>query len=257
MDNKEILKAALESHHSCLECDTIEGTDIVSFGNETEPYVLNFQIKDGQIDVNIIDKDRKAVIDNYKETFETEEELTQKANDASVAYDVILSAKPEVEKKLESKEANTRRDDAVSRLNNIITGCNEFIDKWSKADVDMLSNENQFESDLKAALVNVDYHFQPLCKDILGKPLYEGMLEGEEPAEKKDNDEGNNDTIDKEKVEDALNAASVHDLLQTTIDKLNERADEEEDEMIERVVSDIAIQAEEMLDELDSMIQTD
>ena len=253
LDRKEILKSCLEGFQPCVECDTVDGVDVVSFGEENEPYVLNFQIDGDTLSVNIIDKDRKTIIDNYSETFESDEELKQKANDATVAYSVVLSAKPTVERKIESQEESTRRDEAVFHMKEIISGCKDFVDKY---DHDYDEDDVDFDKDLRTAVINIDLNRSDIVDNMKTK-LYEDSTPVDTPdrtGEIGSNQVIPNSTNTEEDIDEILRSASISQLLNAAANALHIKSSESEDEVVSRILDDIAVQAEELLDEFSSAI---
>ena len=254
MDHKELLKKCFEGHQPCVECDTVDGIDLISFGKEEDPYVLNFQIDGNNLSVNVIDKDRKQLIDNYVETFDSDEELEQKANDAAVAYNIILASKPAIDEKLESKEESSRRDEAVFHAREISSSCNSFVQKY---DHDYSEDDVDFDKDLRSTIINIDDHRKSLAS-YLKISLYEDdniSDDGENTIEINSEDAGNNDNIESEDITDILNSASIQQLLEVATEKIRAYADSEEEEVVKRILEDIATQEDDIVDEISSLIE--
>lgn len=255
LNHVDILKSCFEGVIPCVECDKIGEIALISFGEESEPYVLNFKLENSDITVNVIDKDRKAIVDSYSDTFETEEELRNKAMEAGVAYDVILASRPEVEQKLESKAESDRRDDVVYNFKAIKS---EVLDFTEKYDHDYNEEDTNFDADAMRVSSNIEMYLSDIkerCKGLLTESAEEPEELPVDQGEKKANEVSPKDTIEDEELAYALESAGELTLLQTLISKLNARAESEEDEINERVVSDVAIQLEELIEELETIVQ--
>lgn len=259
MNRVQQLKEHFERSMQLLECDTINDSEVVTFGTEGEPYVLNFQLDDEKsIRVTIIDKDKKAAIETYTDTYENEEQFADKINEAEAAYDVILASKPQVEAKLESKAEADRRDEIVFCMKTVIDDARKFTTKY---DHDYDPEDTDFYTDFafaSAAIASVIREAQEYAGDY--KPIVTESTDnnGEKPAdqgEKKEKENSPKDTSDEDEIASALESAGELTLLQTLINKLNARAESEEDEINERVVSDVAIQLDELLEELETIVQ--
>lgn len=244
MDRKSIIKESIKDKYKCLECDNIKGLDVLSFGDDNEPYVLNFQVDDDTVNVNIIDKDRKSVIDNYSESFEDEDELRDKIKDASVAYDLVISAKPVVEKKIESKEAAAERDEIIFHIGEIGKNCMNFFNKY---DHDYNEDDVDFDTDLNNVLSNIDINKSDISKNF--KLIYENKDSDMNDSESSTDEINNNTDID-----EILNSADVTELLEIATNKLRQQSESEDDEVISRILDDIAMQTEDLLDELSSAV---
>ncbi len=236
MTNKEITESILSDKYKCLECENNE--TVISYGTEEEPYVLNFEINDDEISVNIIDKDKKIIIDTYDDSFETEDELKDKVTEARVSYEVIMSAKPKIEEKLNKEVNKMDKKKTVDTLEDIKDVVTKFLD--SVKDDETLNDES---------ITSLAQAIQTIVNDV--HSVNENILDGsiaDIQIRKKSTDED---------IIDAIEDATISQLLQAVVDKLNEEVEDTEDEVTERVLSDIAVQTEEMMDELVSVLQED
>lgn len=256
MDRVQKLKAHFCESLNVLECDTVNGSEVVTFGVEEEPYVLNFQLDDeNSIRVTIIDKDKKTAIETYTDSYETEEQFDDKINEAEAAYDVILASKPQVEQKLESKAEADRRDEVVYRFKAIRSEVKDFTDKY---DHDYGEEDVSFDNDALGVASNIEMYLSDIkenCKSIVTESIEEPEELPVDQGEKKANEVSPKDTSEDEEIASALESAGELTLLQTLISKLNAIAEAEEDEINERVISDVAIQLDELLEELETIVQ--
>lgn len=258
LDKVKLLKEHF-SNMETLECENIEGNDVVTFGTDGEPYVLNFQMNDDTITVTVIDKDEKKAIETYEDSFATEDEFKDKLNDATSAYTLIVNAKPQVEEAIEHVENQKVYDDAVFDVGSIMTACREFFNKYNH---EYVKDEHaQFNEDLKTVLTDI-YTFTKQLELKLPANLWESvdaieepMSEPEEPVENNSKEVSPKNTKTADEASEMLEEFGEIELLQILTNKLNARAEEAEDEITERVVSDVAIQCEELVDELSRIIE--
>lgn len=250
------LKEHFERTMQLLECNTVNDSEVVTFGTEDEPYVLNFQLDDeNSIRVTIIDKDKKVAIETYTDTYEGEEQFADKMNEAEAAYDVILASKPKVEAKLESKAEEDRRDDIVYKFKAIKS---EVLDFTEKYDHDYDEEDVSFDNDAIRVSSNIEMYLSDIkknCKGIVTESIEEPEELPVDQGEKKANEVSPKDISEDEELASALESAGELTLLQTLISKLNARAEAEEDEINERVISDVAIQLDDLLEELEAIVQ--
>ena len=257
MNKLDVLKEHFGKTLNVLECDNVNGSDVVSFGTDEEPYVLNFQLDDDcTIRVSVINKEKKNIVDTYTDTYENEDEFSDRMDDAEAAYNVILASKPAVEAKLESKAEATRRGDIIDCMKMIQDDANRFTTKYdhdyNEADKDFYIDFAFAATAIEGVLNEAREHagdYKPLKENE--EPSNEPADQGEKAVDKKDN----KSVVEIDETAETLENANELTLLQVLIDKLNKRALNCEDEIDERVISDVAVQLDELLDELETIVQ--
>ncbi len=129
---KETVAAKIKDKYAFLECDISDELQLITVGNEEEPYALNIELQGNDIFVNIIDKDKHSIIDNYDDVVETDDAIDTFIDTAIATYESIIAAKPQVEAKLNENKYRETADEATFCLNNIISECNNYIDTFTK-----------------------------------------------------------------------------------------------------------------------------
>ena len=237
MNKRELIESILGDKYKCLECE--ENETIISYGTDDEPYILNVEIGDSNdLTVNIIDKDRKIIVDSYEDCYENEDEFKDKVVEARTSYEVILSAKPKIEEKINKEVNKMDKKKAVDTLEDIKDVVTKFLD--SVKDDETLNDEST--TSLAQAIQTIVNDVHSVNENILDGSIADIQIR------KKSTDE---------EIIDAIEDATISQLLQAVVDKLNEEVEDTEDEVTERVLSDIAVQTEEMMDELTSVLQED
>lgn len=87
--------------YECLEDNKEDGVIVLSFGNEEEPLVLNFEIGKDKAVVNVINKDTHELVDDYDDELDSEGKIDELFDTAINTYESIKSLKSTNKLKIE------------------------------------------------------------------------------------------------------------------------------------------------------------
>lgn len=114
LDKKSIVMEAAAPKYKCLESECCDGIDVITIGTDEEAFVLNFEIGEEGVTVNIIDKDKGALVDDYDASYNDEESLRNQVNHSIATYEAIIDAKPKIENEASAKEKKAKYDQLIS-----------------------------------------------------------------------------------------------------------------------------------------------
>lgn len=267
MTIKEHVNKACKGRYKYLECDNVDGTDVITLGTESEPFALNFEIGDKCISVSIIDKDKHEVIDDYDDVFETPEDLDELLNTAVDTYESMIKIKPRIIENKEKQEYRKLADEAAFHLNSIITCCEDYMRKFI-GNYDALDEDTGFK-EYQKTLSYILYEVKDASETILNSDIrdIQNISESnkltESPSIDGENDDNENnidrDSNDKDYTitDDTLESATVSDLLNTAADKIETAGKEQEDELNSKLLDDIALDLRSAILEVEPFIVED
>lgn len=112
MKLQETIMKACGNKYKFLECENINGIDVVTVGTEDEPYVLNFEIGDASISINVIDKDKGSLVDEYDDTY-SEDTFEDCVSNAIMTYESIVKDKVRISEVQQSRAKQKKFDEII------------------------------------------------------------------------------------------------------------------------------------------------
>lgn len=103
---------ACGSKYRCLECENVNGIEVITIGTEDEPYVLNFEIGDASISINVIDKDKGSLVDDYEDNY-AEDTFEDCVSNAIMTYESIVKDKQHIIEVQQSRAKQKKFDEII------------------------------------------------------------------------------------------------------------------------------------------------
>ena len=229
---KETVAAKLKDKYTFLECDTSDELQLITVGTEEEPYALNIELQGNDIFVNIIDKDKRSIIDNYDDVVETDDAMNTFIDTAIATYESIVAAKPQVEAKLNENKYRETADEATFYLNNIITECKNYIDTFTR-NYDNSDEDEGFNNYAKT-LENIKEEVRRGYETVGIKPVTEVRKCAE------------SESVDSKQL-------SILEMLQECCNAIRS-IPSEDDELQQRMFEDLSLDVEKVMTELEYLI---
>lgn len=235
----------------CLENDNVDNTDVITIANrDSDALLLNYEIGDSTITVNVVNKDEGSIVDSYSTEYD-DSSFDNKVDTSIATYEAI---KKSVAHRLAEEKSKSYTDEDISKFRDIIAnGGSREIYKLSKEDLQKMYDFVSDCDDYKSARALILWQVQDALDDF------------DRPEDKRKKFEG--DESDIEEVEpdityvDAKEGcieftdASIPDLIQASIDKLDAAIEETDDENKKIILDDVSAQLIELLDEVSSYVE--
>lgn len=240
MNLKEQIMSLSDNKFKCLESAEIGGIYVITLGDDSDDYALNFEVSTDNVGVNIIDTAEKSILDSYDAAYDNEDEFNDGIVTAVATYETIrrLRKKPAVTEsfKVGDRIQNTE-DDRLGEVTDVISNKPEIDDNESAA----------------YAIKYDDGQTEMLSAELMKKTTKK-KEQKVESVESSDNLEQPTDTVATVDVETIIAEASNDQLINQLVININDASDKAEDELIKRVLNDIALQISGLKEELDHIL---
>lgn len=238
----------------CLENEKSDNVDVITIANrDSDALLLNYEIGDSTISVNVINKQEGTVVDDY-DTEYTDENFDDKIDTSISTYEAI--SKSFSNKLKESKKASYTDEDIEKFKNIIANGGSREIYKLSKEDLQKMYDFVYDCDDYKSARALILWQIQDAIDDFnrpedKRRKFEDNDSEFEDITNLGDYSESSDDV---KSCEELLNA-SIPDLLQLVMDKLDSEMENVEDDNTKIILDDVSAQLVEILDEVSSYVE--
>ena len=247
MNLKESILALSENKYNCLESAEIDNIYVITLGNDTDDYALNFEVSPDNIGVNVIDVAEKSVIDNYDAEYKNEDEFKDGIITAVRTYEAIRRLKkktPVTESFKVGDRIENTEDNRLGVVTEVISNKPEIDDTESAAyaityddgQTEMLSAELMKKSNKKKEQKVESIEDTTTAEE----PVTDAPAESEAAPAKT--------------IEEIIAEATNSQLINQLVININNASDKAEDELIKRVLNDIALQIEGLQEELDHIL---
>lgn len=235
----------------CLENENMDNTDVITIANrDSDALLLNYEIGDSMITVNVVNKDEGSIVDSYSTEYD-DSSFDNKIDTSIATYEAI---KKSVAHKLAEKSSKSYTDEDVSKFRDIIAnGGSRDIYKLSKEDLkkmyDFVSDCDDYKSARALILWQVQDAIDDFDRPEKNRRKFEDSSDEIEYVEEPE--------VEVEPKEDCIEFtdASIPDLLQACIDKLDVAIEEADDENKKIILDDVSAQLVELLDEVSSYVE--
>lgn len=235
----------------CLENENVDNTDVITIANrDSDALLLNYEIGDSMITVNVVNKDEGSIVDNYSTEYD-DSSFDNKIDTSIATYEAI---KKSVAHKL-AEAIKSYTDEDVAKFRAIIAnGGSRDIYKLPKDELKKMYDFVSDCDDYKSARALILWQVRDAIDD----------LERPEKSRRKFEDDSAESDVPEEDIpvevepkEDCIEFtdASVPDLLQACIDKLDIAIEEADDENKKVILDDVSAQLVELLDEVSSYVE--
>lgn len=235
----------------CLENENMDNTDVITIANrDSDALLLNYEIGDSMITVNVVNKDEGSIVDSYSTEYD-DSSFDNKIDTSIATYEAI---KKSVAHKLAENSSKSYTDEDIAKFRDIITnGGSRDIYKLSKEDLkkmyDFVSDCDDYKSARALILWQVQDAIDDFDRPEKNRRKFEDSADEIEYVEEPE--------VEVEPKEDCIEFtdASIPDLLQACIDKLDVAIEEADDENKKVILDDVAAQLVELLDEVSSYVE--
>ena len=235
----------------CLENEQQDNVDVITISNrDNDALLLNYEIGDSTITVNVVNKDEGSIVDNYSTEFD-DTNFDNKIDTAISTYEAISKS---FAKKLKESQKVSYTDEDVKKFRDIIAnGGSREIYKLSKEDLQKMYDFVYDCDDYKSARALILWQVQDALDDFNRPEDKRRKFESDES----DIEEVTDDAIYVDAKEGCVEFtdASIPDLLQASIDKLDVAIEETDDENKKIILDDVSAQLVELLDEVSSYVE--
>lgn len=235
----------------CLENENMDNTDVITIANrDSDALLLNYEIGDSTITVNVVNKDEGSIVDSYSTEYD-DSSFDNKIDTSIATYEAI---KKSVAHKSAEKPCNSYTGEDIAKFRDIIAnGGSRDIYKLSKEDLEKMYDFVYHCDDYKSARALILWQVQDAIDDFdrpeKNRRKFEDSSNEIEYVEEPE--------VEVEPKEDCIEFtdASIPDLLQACIDKLDVAIEEADDENKKVILDDVSAQLVELLDEVSSYVE--
>lgn len=232
------------SKYVCLENEQSDGVDVITIANrDNDALLLNYEIGDSTISVNVVNKQKGSVVDDY-DTDYTEDNFDDKIGTSISTYEAISKS---YSKHLKEASKDDINDELKSKFDELMEeGSNELLDSLSDEELKLFIDYIESSDNSSIAKKFAVKWVQLLIDDRDAKKRSKSL--------KEDSDDSDNiiPKIEDYDIEAALESATPCQLIQSAIDKVEKCLESNEDENVKTILDDVNAELTEILDEISS-----
>ena len=228
----------------CLENEHSDGVDVITIANrDNDALLLNYEIGDSTISVNVVNKQKGSVVDEY-DTDYTDDNFDAKIGTSISTYEAISKS---YAKHLNESSKETISDELKSKFDDLMeNGSNKLLDSLSDEELKLFIDYIEASDNSPIAKKFAIKWVQLLIDDRDAKKRSTALTEDSEDS---DNIIPN---IEDSDIEYALDSATPCQLIQAAIDKIDNDLESNDDENVKTILDDVTAELIEILDEISS-----